>query len=196
MVSYPANTILTPVAELNRIPCELTDISLVPTLDLPLQSILFFQPCSPPVAASYLQGLCLAEGCLLDRHFLLELCESTRQIDTFDMPDSPQNPLTKSLPVPDLKRAIHHLQLWTPIGCAVEPQTAEIHAFSSCTKTRDECLDLAANPTFSASGAEKQMRGVISHAEILSFIDSYLTRRPLDTPDVSVFCVNLTIDLT
>jgi len=173
------------------------DISLVPTMDLPLQSILFFQPCSPPVAASYLQGLCLAESCLFDRNFLLELCESTCQIETFDMPDSLLNPLSGIFPMPDLRRIIHHLQLWASVARPIEREAAEVHTFSSCEKTRDEYLDnladwssVGSNPFVSANSAEmhlRMLRDIFSHTDTLSFIDSYLTRMPLDTPDALVF---------
>lgn len=172
-----------------------TDINLVPTLDLPLQSILFFQSCPPPVAASYLQALCLAEGRLLDRNFLVDLCEATCRIDAFDMPDSPLNPVTEVLPVPDLRRAIHHLQLWASDDSAIKTESSEIHAVSLCEITRDEHLENLADwtsvhvhPVASANGAEKQSQlpqSLISHVETLSFIDSYLTRMPLDTPEVS-----------
>jgi hypothetical protein len=143
---------------------------------------------------SYLQGLCLVEGCFLDRSFLLELCESTRRMDTFDIPDTPLNPLTGALPVPDLRRAIHRLQLW---ASSVKP-SAEGHAVPSCEKTQDEYLEnladwcnVGVHSVASTSGTEKQLRiphGLISHVETLSFIDSYLTRMPLDMPEVSLSC--------
>ncbi|KAJ7276403.1 hypothetical protein B0H12DRAFT_997820, partial [Mycena haematopus] len=47
--------------------CTCNDISLIPTGDLPLQKILEFQPCQSDVAGSYLQGLCCAEGFIVNR---------------------------------------------------------------------------------------------------------------------------------
>ena len=47
------------------------------------------------------------------------------------------------------------------------------------------------DPVASADDPEKQLqvlRGLMSHTETLSFIDSYLSRRPLDTTEVSFFC--------
>lgn len=165
-----------------------------------MQTILFFQPCSPPVAASYLQGLCLAEGHFVDRNILLQLCESTRRIDAFDVPDSPLNPLTGSLPVPDLRRAIHRLQLWRSVTTATEAEPGNV---LTSEMSPDEYLeDLAdwdavrIDPVASKDDLEKQLqvlRGLMSHAETLSFIDSHLSRRPLDTPEVSNFCEPHTI---
>ncbi|KAJ7638815.1 hypothetical protein FB45DRAFT_1055047 [Roridomyces roridus] len=59
----------------SRRPVVLTcnDISLVPAAELPLQTILGFEPCQPEVAGSYLQGLCCAEGHVVDRSVLSEL---------------------------------------------------------------------------------------------------------------------------
>ncbi|KAJ7682798.1 P-loop containing nucleoside triphosphate hydrolase protein [Mycena polygramma] len=50
--------------------CTCNDISLVPTSELPLQTILEFQPCLPDVAGSYLQGICCAEGYIVSRDTL------------------------------------------------------------------------------------------------------------------------------
>ncbi|KAJ6599063.1 hypothetical protein DFH09DRAFT_23406 [Mycena vulgaris] len=49
------------------------DISLVPTSELPVQTMLYFQPCPPAVAGSYLQGLCCAEGHIVDRNVLTKM---------------------------------------------------------------------------------------------------------------------------
>ncbi|KAJ7433848.1 hypothetical protein B0H11DRAFT_749926 [Mycena galericulata] len=53
--------------------CTCNDISLVPTSDLPLQTILEFDPCPPDVAGSYLQGLCCVEGHIVDRDVLVKI---------------------------------------------------------------------------------------------------------------------------
>ncbi|KAI0633367.1 hypothetical protein C8Q77DRAFT_783996 [Trametes polyzona] len=52
-----------------RRPVVLTcnDTSLVPLQDIPLQTVLEFAPCPTPLAASYLQALCLAEHRTVDR---------------------------------------------------------------------------------------------------------------------------------
>ncbi|KAJ7228650.1 hypothetical protein GGX14DRAFT_414058 [Mycena pura] len=53
--------------------CTCNDISLVPVDELPLQTILEFRPCPSGVAGSYLQGLCCAEGHIVDRDTLINL---------------------------------------------------------------------------------------------------------------------------
>ncbi|KAJ7129668.1 P-loop containing nucleoside triphosphate hydrolase protein [Mycena epipterygia] len=53
--------------------CTCNDLSLIPTIELPLQTILNFQPCPPAIAGSYLQGLCCAEGHIVDRDVLTKM---------------------------------------------------------------------------------------------------------------------------
>ncbi|KAJ6539350.1 P-loop containing nucleoside triphosphate hydrolase protein [Mycena capillaripes] len=53
--------------------CTCNDLSLVPTSELPLQTILEFQPPLPDVAGSYLQGLCCAEGSIVNRDVLSKM---------------------------------------------------------------------------------------------------------------------------
>lgn len=71
----------------------MTDISLVPAQDLPLQAVLEFKPCATDIAVSYLQNLCSAEGCSVD-------CDILSQLYTRS---------SKSLP--DLRRTINALQV-------------------------------------------------------------------------------------
>ncbi|KAJ6613441.1 hypothetical protein B0H10DRAFT_1666509, partial [Mycena sp. CBHHK59/15] len=47
--------------------CTCNDLSLIPVSELPLQTILYFEPCPAAAAVSYLQGLCCAEGYIVDR---------------------------------------------------------------------------------------------------------------------------------
>ncbi|KAK2466213.1 hypothetical protein APHAL10511_001855 [Amanita phalloides] len=80
--------------------CTCNDVSLVPVSDLPLQTVLEFEPCAATVAASYLQAVCCQEGRLVDREALVQLYEVPYE--------------TSSLMVsaPDLRRTIHRLQGW------------------------------------------------------------------------------------
>ncbi|KAH9482666.1 Telomere length regulation protein elg1 [Psilocybe cubensis] len=50
--------------------CTCNDPTLVPTQDLPLQTIIEFEPCPTDVAASYLQAVCLSEGYQVDRNLI------------------------------------------------------------------------------------------------------------------------------
>lgn len=173
--------------------CACTDVSLIPTTDLPLQSILFFEHCPAPIAASYLQSICLAEGSLVDRSSLIDLCESTHHTNDFDTPDAPLNPLTARLPVPDLRRAIHCLQLGSSLSATSEPNKA--HGVSPAEKRRTEYLEnltdwstaqvAAVLPTTDAQEHLRVLCRLIAHTDTMSFADSHLTRMPLDTSDVS-----------
>lgn len=173
--------------------CAFADVSLIPTADLPLQNTLFFEHCPAPIAASYLQSICLAEGCLVDRTPLIELCESTHHTSDFDMPDAPLNPFTARLPVPDLRRAIHRLQLESSL--AVMSDSNEMHSVLSAETTRTEYMENVADwataqvaAVSPATGLQERSRvlcRLITHTDTMSFVDSHLTRMPLDTSDVS-----------
>ncbi|KIJ20024.1 hypothetical protein PAXINDRAFT_96309, partial [Paxillus involutus ATCC 200175] len=64
------------------------DPRLVPLADLPLQTILVFEPCPSPVVATFLQCLSLTEGCLIPREDLMVLYETTHAIHGLDIPDA------------------------------------------------------------------------------------------------------------
>src|SRR5436190_19653617 len=85
------------------------DVSLVPMHDLALQSVLKFSPCPAPVAASYLRGLCLAEGRFVERDAVMRLYESAQHASSIDHLDAHINAEDSS--VPDLRRTINQLQL-------------------------------------------------------------------------------------
>ncbi|KAJ7700095.1 P-loop containing nucleoside triphosphate hydrolase protein [Mycena rosella] len=113
------------------------NLSLVPTSELPLQTILEFQPCPAPVAGSYLQGLCCAEGHIVDRNVLTKMYAQGY----------------------DLRHTIHRLQLLCqgfPLGSRAE---------------LDQLLDWNAAP-----------RQSVPHADLISFMDAYMTRGSLDQP--------------
>ncbi|KAF8655270.1 hypothetical protein AX16_003171 [Volvariella volvacea WC 439] len=92
--------------------CTCNDISLIPLDDLPLQAVLTYQPCPSPVAVSYLQAICCAEGAAMERNSLVELYDSTYEVMSIDLPEASGVSANGKLPVADLRRAIHSLQLW------------------------------------------------------------------------------------
>ncbi|KAF8351453.1 P-loop containing nucleoside triphosphate hydrolase protein [Amanita rubescens] len=81
--------------------CTCNDISLVPLSDLPVQNVLAFEPCPPKIAASYLQAVCCSEGWFIDRETVTQLYEAPYET----ISDTSQA-------APDLRRAMHRLQLW------------------------------------------------------------------------------------
>jgi len=170
------------------------DPSLIPIDDLPLQTTLTFKPCPPPVATSYLQSLCCAEGHVLEPESIARLYESAYDLNSIDFPDMPTNLMTASLPTPDLRRAIHCLQLWGPI----KNHTPRPESFRGLYRRQDSFEDLdwdlriRTTPSKDESCPEPQEqtralhRSELYHADLMSFADSHLTRSPLDTPDVSI----------
>jgi hypothetical protein len=143
-----------------------SDIALIPTDDLPLQTILDFGPCPTPLAVSYLQRSCLAEGYLVSRDHLSRLYEATHQVCALDGLDGHANVQSNVFPVPDLRRTINHLQFW-----------------STVTEKSSASHEIDHSP---AGGEDRTRRVTARHAELLSFVDSDLTRPTLRTPEVSV----------
>lgn len=66
-----------------------------------MQNVLAFEPCSPTIAASYLQAVCCSEGWLIDRETLTRLYEAPYETIS-----------GTSQAAPDLRRVMHRLQLW------------------------------------------------------------------------------------
>lgn len=163
------------------------DPSLIPLDELPLQTILHFQPCPLPVAASYLQCLCEAEGHPLS---IDQLYETLSGLDSVDFADAPTNFTPASLPIPDLRHAIHHLQFWCPVKDKINlPKNVSEDPFIDLVdwdlQSRISQLQGDINPE-SKERAYAQLQPGLHHADLMSFADCYLTRRPSDSPDVSV----------
>ncbi|KII95183.1 hypothetical protein PLICRDRAFT_34020 [Plicaturopsis crispa FD-325 SS-3] len=159
------------------------DITLVPIDDLPLQNVLTFEPCPSPLAASYLQGMCAAEGSFPDRDALVRLYETTAQLHTIDLPDVPLHPHTETLPKPDLRRAIHQLQLWcSNRGHAIGYDTTD-------DRSLEDMAEWGTHPNVKAPGAAdrdlsiRALDRLAAHTELASFVDRHLVRRPLDAPE-------------
>lgn len=148
-----------PVCSLNN-SLFVSDISLVPVMDLPLQDILNFQLCSTPVATSFLQALCCAEGYLLERNALSRFYENAGSLE-IDL---------------DLRRAIHNLQLWCPAN--------EKGARAAIDDEKIE--DALPWDWHSSDGSTHSIGGTEAyHAELVSFVDCYLLRKNPDTPKAS-----------
>jgi hypothetical protein len=170
---------------------SIADISLVPTLDLPLQTILTFQACPAPVVTSYLQGLCSAEGYLVERDSLLRLYDSTCKWT--DVPIS-SSAMLVDFPVPDLRQSINCLQLRCssmstipPSGRTVRWQTESEHSIEDLSDwnwstTRES------SPSVSIADAEflSHWRLVADHADLISFVDSQLVQSSFDESEVCI----------
>lgn len=92
-----------------------SDISLVPIEELPLQNILYFEPCSPGIATSYLQGLCMAEGHLVEKEFV-----SSLYMDPIPEQQCSDIFSVEPLPKHDLRRTINALQAVCTTANSVE----------------------------------------------------------------------------
>lgn len=82
----------------------LSDISLIPLADLPIQRVLEFGACPSDILASYLQGICCVEGRSVERRLLSSAIVSREGHD-----GSTQH-------VVDIRRAINWLDLSLSTG--------------------------------------------------------------------------------
>ncbi|KAF8621676.1 hypothetical protein AX15_007689 [Amanita polypyramis BW_CC] len=138
--------------------CTCNDISLVPTLELPVQNILAFEPCPPIIAASYLQAICCNEGWIIDHNALRQLYEMP--FETFS------NGYDLPLQAADLRRTMHKLQLW----CSTSEKNSRVRE-SGGASSSSSC-DEACWPT----GDDRRSLG--KSAELLSYLDGEGLRRP------------------
>jgi hypothetical protein len=145
--------------------------------DLALQSVLKFSPCPAQVAASYLQGLCLAEGHFFERDAVMRLIESAKHVRSVDPQDA--HLTAGELPVPDLRRTINQLQLSVPQGSGLfepQPDLESLADWGLPHCAADE----------SPVKQKERMRAVLDHAELVSFVDCMVVRSPVASPEVSV----------
>ncbi|RDB22523.1 ATPase family AAA domain-containing protein 5 [Hypsizygus marmoreus] len=178
--------------------CTCNDISLVPTLDLPLQATLGFQPCPSPLAASYLQALCYAEGYEVERATLLALYESTFELNSVDLPDSPHPPMISDFPVPDLRRTIHQLQFQCSSADSESEYTSRWELEQKSVEDLCDWTWPTGRPRKSADGSSGDQPPLatvsrtnmlstselaVNHADLISFVDSHLIRGPLTTSE-------------
>lgn len=162
-----------------------TDIQLVPVADLPLQTVLRFQPCPSGPAVTFLQCLCLTEGYAIPREKLTQLYETTYTTQNMDLPDAPLNPRTEPLPLPDLRRSITQLQLM----CTDAIHEAKIPRQAQGTAEYGPSLPLTISAQTSAntsttSTEEELWRRISNYADYVSYADSYLCRTSLESHEV------------
>ncbi|KAF9009047.1 hypothetical protein BDQ17DRAFT_96371 [Cyathus striatus] len=146
--------------------CTCNDISLVPVSELPLQAILTMEPCSPSIAASYLQSISCAEGYMVEREALLELCSQDRGSSGVDG--------TLEVTSPDLRKSIQALQLWCTTDNLASSNSVQVHRARS---------PVGAGPHDKTPKEElSSLQFVWNRAEYMSFADSEMTRKPGYTP--------------
>jgi hypothetical protein len=140
------------------------DTSLVPLLDLPLQKVLVFEPCPPPIAVSYLQGLFCAEGYAINRDVFIEMYGNVYEPPVVDIHNTSDLGVT-DLATYDLRRTIHALQiLATTRGLPpeVKPDVGD----------QEEPFPEANEP----GGMLAACRAAANHADLISFLDSFVSR--------------------
>lgn len=163
--------------------CTSTDILRVPCLDLPLQTTLHFVPCPVPLAASYLQALCLVEGAQVRREALVRL------YDGDDLQDEPH--------CPDLRQSITRLQflLTNARERTVFPETSP-----ALPAVQNVPVAPQADISLSSYGGISEMVDTVQRDAVvlgkmartwdsMSFIDSYLSRESSAHLGVSVISI-------
>ncbi|OAX43492.1 hypothetical protein K503DRAFT_847156 [Rhizopogon vinicolor AM-OR11-026] len=159
------------------------DIQLVPIADLPLQTVLRFQPCPSGPAVTFLQCLCLTEGYAIPREKLTQIYETTHTTQSMDLPDVPLNPRTEPLPLPDLRRSITQLQMicMDAIHEAKIPRGAQGTAEYGTSIPPTISAQTSAN--VSTTSTEEMWRWISNYTDCVSYTDSYLCRTSLESPE-------------
>ncbi|KIJ56690.1 hypothetical protein M422DRAFT_238305 [Sphaerobolus stellatus SS14] len=167
------------------------DIALIPYDELPFQTCLNFQPCPIPLAASFLQSACMAEGRLFSREQLEAIYEKPYSLISCDEPDDPSLPFpSQAPPCPDLRRAINQLQFWTS-AVAEDGTDVDIGYGETTPALTDERVadwsfgygEGAAQSSVvdeSPAAAEYDIFLIGKHIEYSSYTDAYLERHPAD----------------
>ncbi|KAH7887737.1 hypothetical protein F5I97DRAFT_1806207 [Phlebopus sp. FC_14] len=153
------------------------DARLVPLGDLPLQTILVFEPCPTPLAVTFLQCLSLREGCVIPREDLEVLYESTHTLDQLDAPDAPLYPRTEPIPVRDLRRSISQLQMVCTSAARGSRTTIlqGVHEAGRQDRRSKEC---------------KWWRQMSNKADVESYVNSHLCRPVLWTAEALSFALS------
>ncbi|KAF9247050.1 hypothetical protein BU15DRAFT_38841 [Melanogaster broomeanus] len=170
-----------------RRPVVLTcnDLRLVPLSDLPLQTVLVFEPCPSPVAATFLQCLSLTESCLVPREDLMVLYETTHAVDGLDIPDAPLYPRTEPLPLPDLRWSITQLQmLCASAACGSASEMLQGDEAAGHVRRSARAISAESSASVLAPTVDCEwLRRMSSHSDLLSHVDAQLCRSPLHTPE-------------
>ncbi|KAF8450720.1 hypothetical protein L210DRAFT_976407 [Boletus edulis BED1] len=159
------------------------DPGLVPVGDLPLQDMLVFEPCPSTVAATFLQCVSLAEGCLIPHEDLMVLYESRDAMYGIDIPDRGKYPGTERVPLPDLRRSITQLQMLC-VG-ARHGSGSEMHQGEEAeghVRGSGGPISVESRATVEREWWRKMNR----HSELMSHVDAELCRTTPDTTEVVV----------
>jgi len=99
-----------------------------------------------------------------------------------DLPDSPLNPRTDPLPLPDLRRSITQLQLICTDaihGATIPRQTHETTEYGLSLP-----LTISAQTSANASTTEELWQWISNYADFVSYTDSFLCRTSLESCEV------------
>ncbi|CAA7259790.1 unnamed protein product [Cyclocybe aegerita] len=138
--------------------CSCNDISLVPLEDLPLQTVLWFTPCPPDAAVSYLQALCSAEGHSINRTTLSQLQRDLQPVSS-DLSEGSSHGRLE----PDLRRTINSLQVACRSMNGGVPEIGQergLHPEPNSTRDRSALRDVNETP-----------RASMRRSELMSYLD-------------------------
>ncbi|KAF5363698.1 hypothetical protein D9756_000621 [Leucocoprinus leucothites] len=145
--------------------CTCNDASLVPRDELPLQRVLYFEPCAPEIGTAYLQGLARAEGYTVPQ-------ETLRRIycDTYEL-SAPT--VHYELPAYDLRRAIHRVQM----GCTTGGRWGTKNSAECQDGSRDVAWEISHEGANDRHRGMWEMDGISQQVDLLSIVDEWVTER-------------------
>jgi len=164
------------------------DESLIPSTDIPLQTTLKFEQCDVALATSYLQAISLAEGRPVERNVAHAIY--TNEAAYFpmeaDIPDQPMLPVPSqgTLVLPDLKRAINHLEISLKTLCnTVGTQEESLAGFGNWSEqpavVPDPVVEISCprHHKHSPDGDLETILQLSNFLESISFGDAHVSRR-------------------
>ena len=163
-----------------------------------MQTCLLFQSCPPPLAVSFLQSVCLAEGYLVSPKQLEAMYMTTYEPLSSDEPDEPSTPFpSQPRPRPDLRRALNDLQFWCQRGVSpggdelIREKSRPFTEVSNITTSSwtEVFADWSRPPHGDTAEEIPTLEADISrlwkHSECASYADAYIERRLSDVLEAS-----------
>ncbi|KXN86276.1 Telomere length regulation protein elg1 [Leucoagaricus sp. SymC.cos] len=162
--------------------CTCNDASLVPMDELPLQKVLYFEPCAPAIGTAYLQGLAMAEGYTVAREILWQVYCETYELAGTDVPHE-TSPATGHLELPeyDLRRAIHGVQM----GCTTGGRWGAKNSAEYGEGSRDWAWEISHEGANDRCRNMREMDAISQQAELVSYTDGLGVREEWGGEEVS-----------
>jgi hypothetical protein len=134
--------------------------------ELPLQKVLYFEPCVPEIGTAYLLGVACAEGRTVGKERLREIYCDTYELTGADVPqDTSAATRHWELPDYDLRRAMHRAQVLCGTSTRWEAKNS--------TEWQDNSRDWAWEISHEDTNGMRELDTISQQADLVSAVDSW-----------------------